>query len=226
MANGQLLDEVGIPCLTPNFSIVRVLNALSNAVTITVLINNLVVAENLNYEQFGKYMTIPKGRNTVRVYLAQQKKVPTLVLIGAEIPEGQVMTLAVIGTLSEVQLVSIIEDVNQKVFPDQTKARFVNLTPNPLAVTASSNGRTINRLLSSGQITEYETVRSGEYKVTAATQGTGGPLPTTTVNLNPGRLYTIYILTNVESVNQSFIPGRQYEIVSSVDGNTIFKKCT
>lgn len=69
-----VLDEVGIPCLTPNFSVVRVLNALSSAVTIDVLINNLVVADDLRYEKFGGYMTIPKGRNTVKVYVAQQKK--------------------------------------------------------------------------------------------------------------------------------------------------------
>ncbi|HSQ34115.1 MAG TPA: DUF4397 domain-containing protein [Peptostreptococcaceae bacterium] len=222
-----VLDEVGIPCLTPNFSVVRVLNALSSAVTIDVLINNLVVADDLPNEKFGGYMTIPKGRNTVKVYVAQQKKVPTLALIGAEIPESQVVTIAVVGTLPNIQLVRIIDDVNEDISPDEIKARIINLSTDSLNFNASSNGNTISRLLSPNQVTEYMMVTPGEYRITAAPSGSGGgPIPATIISLTQGRIYTIYILSNVDSINQPFIPGRQYEIISSVDGNTIFKKCT
>jgi len=178
---------------------------------------------NIEYKEITHYLPTRPGPRIVKIYQSQTNNL-LLEIPYIEVIPGQIMTFAVLGSLNNLQYMPIIDDVNVDIMPDRTKIRFYNLTNYNVNVSLSSSIGSSALTLDSGSGSKYTQIKPDSYTLEIRTPNQRPK--TISINFKPGRIYTIYIITNVEEANQSFIPGRQYEIVSSVDGNTVFKKCT
>lgn len=165
--------------------------------------------------------TVPGNRN-VKIYSSQNNtlllEIPTI-----EIPFGQIMTGAFYGMPNGLRFLSITDDINETVMPDETKVRFYNLNAYAITFTLTPTVGLESRALASGEGTSYSRINPGEYnlQITFSNQRPKN----VKIRFNPGRIYTLYIISSINPSSPDYLQSNIPQIVLVVDGNTLYDKC-
>jgi hypothetical protein len=218
--NRQLIYELLDPCLDDQASLARVFNAAPGLSSIDIYVNDISRIRNIEYKEITSYIPTRPGPRNTKVYQSQSNnlllEVPDIV-----VPPSQILTVAVFGSSNNLKYMPIIDDINVNVAPDQTKIRFYNLDASDVAFTITSPIGSTSISLASGTGNEYTQINPGEYKLQIRSTATIN----ITLNLKPGRIYTLYIIGSVSPDSPSYAQANIPQVVVTVDGNTLFDKC-
>jgi hypothetical protein len=122
-----------------------------------------------------------------------------------------------------LKFVSIIDDINQDVAHDQTKVRFYNLDSIPVTFSLTPSGGFASRALASGEGTAYLQINPGDYNFQISIMSQRPK--TIKITFNPGRIYTVYIISSINPDSPNYAQGNIPQVVLIVDGNTLYNKC-
>ena len=210
-----------IPCLPPGSSFLRVANILPQLGLVNVYLNDRPVIT-ANYLDFSPYFPVVPGIYNFRFYSPLDNTL-LFEIRDLEVPTDQLSTLVVTGSLENLQVLQVIDDINQRVNADETKIRIFNLTTDKIAYNISSTGynRSGELLYRSG--TDYLEITPGEGKLQV--QLPNGNIQALNLSLNPGRIYTIYIAESLDPTSPSYELGNILQFIMVVDGNTTLHKC-
>ena len=196
---------------------VRTLNAIPGSGSIDLLVNNVPFLLGLEFMELSIYRPALPLVGDVTYYPSGNRDNLLLELKNYELLGGQIMTFALTDFSKGMEVVPIVDDINQRVAPDETKVRVYNLDATNLAFTLG----TLSRNLLPGTGTEYIGINPGRYKLNVKTTSQ----KSMNINLNPGRIYTIYILGSINAKSPSYKTGNIPQVILAVDGNTVFDKC-
>ena len=217
--NRQLIYELSDPCIDEQVSLVRVFHTIPGLQSVDYYVNDLPKMKNIEYKEITNYIPTSPGEEKVKIYSSQGNNL--LLEVNNSVIPGQILTNTIWGSLSKLQLLTIIDDVNQDIRPDQTKYRFYNLDASAAKISLTSPKSSLSTTLASGTGSNYNEINSGVYRLEVSTTNTIGA----TITLKPGRIYTIYILSSVSSDSKDYAQNNIPQIILSVDGNTLFDKC-
>ena len=133
----------------------------------------------------------------------------------------QILTFAITGTVDDMQLVTIIDDINIKINPDEAMVRIFNLTHDVLTYDIVNY---IFSSLSSNEGTEYTKINPGRYLLEIRPPHRSHKIAIN-ITIKPGKIYTIYILESMPPNSPQYQYANIYQVIQVVDGNTVFKKC-
>jgi hypothetical protein len=218
--NRQIIYELLNPCLDEQASMARVFNAAPGLSSMDLYINDLPRIWNVEYKEISNYIPTRPGPRNTKLYQTQTNDL-LLELPNIDVPSGQIITAAVFGSSNNLQYMPIVDDINETIKPDKTKLRFYNLDAFDVAFSFTSSIGSTSRSLASGIGTEYIQVNPGEYRLQIRSTN---PI-NMTLNLKPGRIYTIYIIGSVSPDSPSYSHLNIPQVILSVDGNTLFNKC-
>lgn len=218
--NRQIVYELLNPCLDEQASMARVFNAAPGLSSMDLYINDLPRIWNVEYKEITNYIPTRPGPRNTKLYQAQTNDL-LLELPNIDVPPGQIITAAVFGSSNNLQYMPIVDDINETIKPDKTKLRFYNLDTFDVAFSFTSSIGSTSRSLASGIGTEYIQVNPGEYRLQIRSTN---PI-NMTLNLKPGRIYTIYIIGSVSPDSSGYAQLNIPQVILSVDGNTLFNKC-
>jgi hypothetical protein len=221
MYHRELIDELIIPCLIPNYSFIRLFNSMPESPALDIYINDeFIIARNIAYKGITPYFTVESGVYNIQIYLTGTKDNPIIELKQVQIYQDQILTLLLVGTANNIELVTAVDDINQTVNPDESMIRIFNLTRDYLTYSIGS----IYSGLSSKTGTEYISISPGAYKLEINPPHRSHKISITVI-INPGKIYTIYILESVPPDSPQYEFSNIYQILQVVDGNTLLKKC-
>ena len=209
------------PCIDNQASIIRMFNVVPE-LSIDIYVNNNPRILDLEYRELSDYMPTVPGRRNVKIYNSGTNTL-LLEIQDFEIPAGQIITYAFYGSPSNLKLIQIVDDVNERLSRDRTKIRFYNLDSNNITLGTNPVIGTPSRALTSGQGSEYFEVNPGTYNLQVSSSNQRPK--TISLNLNPGRLYTTYIFGSVNPDSPNYSKLNISQIILVVDGNTLFHKC-
>jgi len=221
--NRQTEYELLSPCIDNQAALVRVLNAVPG-LAVDYYINDVPRITNLKYMELTRYISSRPGPRNLKIYEANTKNL-LFEIKDIDIILGQLITDPIYGSKDNLKFVQLVDDINERIMPDETKVRLYNLTSSSVQFTLSSPTTSpIALTLSSGNGTKYTEITPGRYslKINFANQNT----KTININLKPGRIYTVYIIDNISPDTPNYIQLSIPQVMLVVDGNTMFAKCT
>jgi hypothetical protein len=222
----QFTDSELPPCLTSQYSFIRVFNSLIRPEALDVYMNNdFLLAKDLKAVQTSSYVPGSGGKYSIQVYLTNTKDNPILEVDDVEIIGGQLMTLAITGDLNNLKLVPIIDNVEQEPKPNKSVVRFYNLTPDSLIFLMVSNGYKLARKVESISGNEYMEILTGTYQVSVFSSDEIGQILNTDIKMNGDKIYTLYCVGTSNPELKKLGLGYNFQIIQVLDGNTIIKKC-
>lgn len=182
----------------PITSAIRVLHASPNTPSIDVYANGNIIAKNLAYKEFLKYIPIPSGNYNIKIYTSGEIINPIINTI-IYIPEHTVSNLASIGEPLDTSLHTIPEPVLAQNLKSPC-IRFVNLSPNSPAVDIKlSDGTKIIGNVAYKEITNYLCAPSETYSFIITPTGSNNVLlAVPNLQLHSNNYYTMYLVGLVE----------------------------
>lgn len=224
----DLVQSIGKPCVNSSFTFVRIFNAITEPIRITVYIGDIEVTRNLQYKGFSYYLPIPKGNSTIRVYSDNNRDTPILELNNVDIPTNQAVTIPIWKVRESLQAIILIDDVTQRVYPDRYVFRIINLSPDDLTINVSTPELNyyVTRSLGSGEYEGYlvRDPSTSTFEFNMPSKVDLRPIRIT-LNHRASRIYTEYIVGSIDLYSQTYQKGYPLEIVLSVDGNTVIRQC-
>ena len=221
MYHRELIDESIIPCLIHNYSFIRLFNSMPESPALDIYINDeFIIARNIAYKGITPYFPLQSGVYNIQIYLTGTKDNPIVELKQVQIYQDQIITVLIVGTADNLELVTAVDDINQTIKPDESMVRIFNLTHDYLTY---GIGNIYSGLLSN-KGTEYIKMSSGDYKLEIRPPHRSHKI-SITVSINPGKIYTIYVLESVPPNSPEYKFYNIYQILQVVDGNTVLKKC-
>jgi len=130
-----------------------------------------------------------------------------------------------LGSITDIEIMPIIDDINETIAPDETKIRFYNLDSSNITFSMSLPGTSLSRSLSSSEGTEYIEINPGEHTFELRSANLNIRPINIKIYLNPGRIYTLYITGSVDPASPGYSQGNIPQVILAVDGNTSLKKC-
>jgi hypothetical protein len=221
----QVIYELVEPCTPPEYSFIRGFHSLPELPPVDVYINNMLRARDFKYKDLSPYMPSGFESYDVQVFLAGTKEKPLLDVKELKTPRGQIVTFVLLGSVEDIRLVPIIDDINEPIMPDETKIRFYNLDSSPISYSMALPTGSISRSLNFGEGTEYNEINPGQHKFEVRSNNPNIKPISITLNLKPGKIYTLYITGSIDPNSQSYAQGNIPQIILAVDGNTILGKC-
>lgn len=180
--------------VTPMNAYFRVLHSSPKSPAVDVYINDLLKFRNLSYGSFSDYVEVMTGDYNIKLYPAGTKTSPVLNK-NIFIPPEKIYTVAVIGTLPNIDLLLVLEP---KVANPTNNAyvKFAHLSPNAGAVDiASSDGKILFKNIKFKGTTDYIQLPAGTYTLEVRPTGTKTiALYIPNVRLKPQRFYTVYAI--------------------------------
>jgi hypothetical protein len=144
-------------------SFLEVLHALPGAGEVDVYINEELLEENLAYKGMSRFLPIGPGNNRIQVFAASSKTNPILDT-EVELPPSSVITLAIIGMVSEAEVLPILQPVND-INPREVEIRFVHLSPDAPTLNLVLNDNSVFSSVGYKQVTDYSVIAPGEHNV-------------------------------------------------------------
>ena len=190
-------------------SLVRIFHASPQAPEVDVYIDGNLAFSGLGFKEFTKYVYLDKGNHKVEVYLAGTKENPVISQI-VDVPDGEMITVAVTGNLDDLSLLAIPDDVSKEMSDSYSTFRVIHLSPDAQAVDILEDEETLFEDIKFREGTEYIEVEPGKYNVKVALSSDGKVALPLEIKLNPNRIYTIYVVGNAANLSA----------IQSVDGNT------
>ena len=184
----------GIPCLFCNNNQwirggIRFLNAAANYNGLTVYIDNRLANSGLNFAEITRYQQISQGFHTITVAGANGY---TYIRKSMFIGDGMT-TIAIVNSASGLDLTSIADTTCPMSYANAC-FRVSNLAyfSGPVNVTL---GNIYFNSINVNQTASFSSVAAGGYPLTVSRSARPEiPLITTSINLSPRRIYTLYIL--------------------------------
>lgn len=217
-----LNNELSLPCLDYNSGFVRAFNALPSDVRLDVYIDNRLLAKELGYKQFSYYIPTPTlESHTIKVFYSSNPNIP-VIDIQINITNANVETLCIVGDLQSPRILMVTGDPTQQVYRDKASIRYANLTHDDLIINVTFDSNTAFMPLASYQYNRYLVADPETYtlKFILASNPENNYQPTSTHTLNPTRIYTFFIIGNLDIYSRYPL-----EIVVSVDMTTVIKTC-
>lgn len=221
MYHRELIDELIIPCLIPQYSFIRFFNSMPESPAIDIYVNDQLLIASNTYKGITPYFPALAGVYNIQVYLTGTKDTPIIEIKEVQIYQGQIITLVIAGTITNIEIVTAVDDINQTIKPDESMVRIFNLTHDFLTY---SIGSMIYSGLVSYKGTGYIKMSPGPYTLEVRPPHRSHIIAVK-VSLTPGKIYTIYILESVRPDSPQYQSANIYQILQVVDGNTILKKC-
>ncbi|QUI24424.1 DUF4397 domain-containing protein [Vallitalea pronyensis] len=196
-------------------SYIRLLHASPKAPPVDIYSDeDNILADELSYGEFTPYLPITPGSHLIEVYLADDAN-DALISEEVMIPEKYIATFAVIGEAPNVELYEI-EDPIEPLRSDESKLRFVNLSPNstPLDVVAEEGTTLFNTVPYKG-VSSYRVLSPKTYTVNLKPSGSDEAiLYVPNIRLRPDAFYSLYAIGLVGE-NEPYI-----QLLIPLDGNT------
>ncbi len=196
-------------------SYIRLLHASPKAPPVDIYSDeDNIVADELSYGEFTPYLPLKPGPHMIEVYLANNSD-QAIISKEVMIPQKYIATFAVIGEAPNVELYAI-EDPREPLRPEESKLRFVNLSPDstPLDI-VTDEGTTLFSNVNYKGISSYRSIAPKTYTVELKPSGSDQAiLYVPNIRLRPDAFYSFYAVGLVADENpyiQLFIP---------LDGNT------
>lgn len=195
----------------PNYSLIRVLHAVPSGEVVDVYINNTLFFSDLVFRQFSPYIYVPEGSYQMSVYSANTRENP-LISRNINVDRNELVTIAIAGNVGTLRLVNI-EEGTQAPTEGKSKTRVVNLVPNSPDLNIRYNGTVLFEHNDFRDVTDYEEIDPGIYIIDLELVENGKIVRTTRVNINPDRIYTLYLLGNAANI----------EVFQSLDGASFIR---
>ena len=193
-------------------SYVRVFHASPDAPPVDIYVNGGLAFKNLSFKEFSEYVQLPMGEYKIEVFPAGQKVTPVLTQ-NVQVPEKQVITIAVVGNFEDLQLVPYIEGNADGLPANESRVRIIHLSPDAPGVDMLIDGRLAFEDVKFMDATDYAQIPSGIYNVTIDISDTNDAVLTLKVELKSQKVYTIYIVGNPPNLS----------VIQSLDGSTFVR---
>lgn len=194
-------------------SLVRILHAVPQAPAVDVYINQKKVISNLEYKKFSNYLPLLKGDYRIDVFISGTIDKP--VISGSiSLEEGQMLTIAAIGNLDNLELLVINDHVDKQLIQNQSAFRIVQLSPNLPPVNIVVNDKDLVEDLQYKQNISYVDAKPGQYSIELYLSDGNMSVLSFGVVLKANRIYTMYIVGDSPNISA----------IQSVDGNTYLCK--
>ena len=145
-------------------SMVRIFHAVPKAPAVDVYLNNMLVAQGLQFTKLTDYMPVPMGQYNVQIYATGTKSNPVISAM-LDVPEGEILTVAATGNLNDLKLIVLNDNSEMGVIADGSTVRAVHLAPNAPGVNITANGIPLANNLKFREMTDYVTVPQGTYQI-------------------------------------------------------------
>jgi len=177
----------------PLNSYIRVLHASPDAPPVDVYANDMLIAQNLAFNDYTNYLSVPPGNYIVEVFPTGEKVTP-VVYSNLTIPTGSAFTIAAIGNLENIGLYPIPEEYTPPQNGKYSYVRFVHLSPNaPPVDIALPNGTQLFEDVEYEEYTNYMRVNPATYTFEVKPTGSNDiVLSVPDVTLEAGKIYTAY----------------------------------
>ncbi len=195
----------------PNYSLVRVLHAVPDGEVVDVYINDTLFFRDLVFRQFSPYIYLPEGSYDMSVYSANTRENP-LISRNINVDKNKLITIAMVGNAGTLRLLNIEEGIEIPT-KGKSKTRVVNLVPNSPDMNILYNDTVLFEHNDFRDITDYKEIDPGIYRIDLELVENGKIVRTTRVNINPDRIYSLYLLGNAANI----------EIFQSLDGASFIR---
>jgi hypothetical protein len=181
-------------CYWPGISWVRIAHASPDAPAVDVIIDGwYYVATNLQFKGYTNYYPLVSGPHKIEVVPAGAREP---VVISAQVPfdRGRFYTIAATNVLAEIAPV-VYEDDNRWPTGNNTKVRFIHLSPDAPAVdiAVAGGGPVLFANISFTEVGDYIEVPGGTYDLEVRLAGTETVvLSVPGVTLKGCRVYTVF----------------------------------
>lgn len=177
---------------TTQNSYIRLFHASPNAPAVDVYANGKLIAQNLSYKKFSKYLPVAPGNYNIQIYPAGNT-INEVLNTNLYIPQGTIFNAAVIGQLPNISLYPIPEPYTVQNF-GRPCIRFIHLSPNaPNVDIVLSDGRKVFSNIGYKDITDYVCIPAGTYNFEVRPTGSDDVVLTVPdVRLKANNYYTIY----------------------------------
>jgi len=197
-------------------SYIRLLHASPKAPPVDIYSDeDNIMADELSYGEFTPYLPLMPGPHTINVYLANNSD-QAIISKEVLIPEKYIATFAVIGEAPNVELYAI-EDPREPLKSDESKLRFVNLSPDsmPLDI-VSDEGTTLFNNVNYKGISSYRSLVPKTYSVELKPSGSDQTiLYVPNIRLRSDAFYSLYAVGLVKEDELPYI-----QLLIPLDGNT------
>lgn len=225
--NRQVTHDNIIPCVDDQYSFIRLFHSRPDMPSVDVYVDGALRFRNIPYLGLSYYIPSRVATRNIQVYEYGTKNL-LLEVPEFEITGGQIFTFTIDRVGENLEVLAIRDDINEKVYPDETKVRFVNLTGEELTVDMTYIRGGIPKIIEiipPANVSNYVKTREGSYTIQAGTNKPGAYNPRARIALPIGKLTTIYIVGSLDPTSKLFQEGGSAQFVIIVDGNTAFTIC-
>ena len=195
-------------------SYIRLLHASPKSPSVDIYANgDNILADDLSYGEFTPYLPVMPATYTIEVYPANNTDMPVLTK-KIDIPERTISTIAAIGELPNLELF-IIDDPQEPIQRNNSKLRFIHLSPDAPAVDViDEDGSILFKDVSYKGVTDYMNLLPNTYTVQLVPTGTDkSVLYVPNIRLLPDAFYSLYAI--------GLVDGDPYlELLIPLDGNS------
>lgn len=221
----QIIYELQEPCVTPICALIRGFQSLPELPPVDVYVNDIMVSRNFQYKDMAQYKTSCFEVYNVKIFPTGTKDKPLADINNIKTPVGQILTFAITGSVEDINIIPIIDDINERIRPDETKIRFYNLDNSVISFEMSLPQGSISQSLSYLQSTNYNLINSGRHRFQVSSSNPNVRPIDINIDLKPGRIYTLYITGSMDPNSPGYKTGNIPQIILAVDGNTLYNKC-
>lgn len=191
-----------------DYSLVRLLHAVPGTETVDIYLNGDPFFYNMRFTNFSPYIYVPKGAYLLEVFPRDEKTNPILEQ-EVEIDGGKLLTVALVGELTSMEILPIEEDteVPQGI---ESKVRLVNLVPNSADVNVYLDDEVVFEDSSFKDISDYVLLDPNTYRVEIELSENNQLIRKLRVTINQSRIYTFYAMGNKPN----------FQLFQSLDGAT------
>lgn len=221
----QVIHELEEPCVTRISALIRGFQSIPELPPVDVYVNDILVVRNFQFKDMSQYKTQCVETQNVKIFPTGTTDTPLTVIENIQVPLGQIVTYAITGSIKDIDIVPIIDDINERIRPDQTKIRFYNLDNSDISFEMSFPQGSMSQTLSYNQSTNYNLINPGTHRFQVKSNNTNVKPIDIRIELKSGRIYTLYITGSMDTNSPLYLAGNIPQIILSVDGNTLYSKC-
>lgn len=192
-----------------NATYVRLFHASPDAPPVDIYINNNLVFRSLAFGNFTEYVPLSMGNYKIEVY-PEGEKGKYILTQNIQIPENQVITVAAVGFLNDLELVSYTESNPNNLQVDMSRLRVINLSPNAPEVDVYIDSNVAFTDIGFLDATDYLELSSGNYDLIINIAQNDEELLRLQPDLKSQKVYTVYMLGDSSNLTA----------IQSLDGST------
>ena len=185
-------------------SLARIFHAAPNAPAVDVYLNNMLVAQELEFAKLTDYMQLPMGQYNVQIYAAGDKSNPVISAM-LDVPQGEVLTVAATGDMNDLKLIVLNDNSESGVIADGSTIRAVHLSPNAPGVNITANGVPLANNLKFREMTDYVTVPQGRYTINVTANSNNMSVLMFDLALMNNVIGTAYVLGNLPNLMPMYV---------------------